>query len=317
MRLKTVKIGKYETENNVFFAPLAGFSDAPMREICLRAGAGLAFSEMVSCKGIIYDNENTKDLLAVSPFEKIKCVQVFGNDPFVMRKAIESESLAAFDIIDINFGCPMPKIYNNGEGSALLKDPLAAERIVRECKKSGKPITCKIRIGIDDEHIVGTDFAKALEQGGADMITVHGRTKKAVYAGEVNFDVIADIKNSVSVPVIANGGIFTKEDADDMILKTGADGVMIARGALENPFIFAEITKKPFVYDKKSLIKRHIALLLSHYDERFVAVSFRKQLSLYIKGIRGGAEFRRNICELKDANALINAVDELFSHAED
>ena len=317
MRSKSIKIGNVITPNNVFFAPMAGFSDFAMRSICLGYGAGLAFGEMVSCKGLIYKNENTADLLYTTEDEKIKCAQIFGNDPFVMRKAIELPEMEKFDIIDINFGCPMPKIYNNGEGSALLKDPLAAERIVRECKKSGKPITCKMRIGIDDEHIAGTDFAKALEQGGADMITVHGRTKKAVYAGEVNFDVIADIKKSVSVPVIANGGIFTKEDADDMILKTGADGVMIARGALENPFIFAEITGRPFVYDKKSLIKRHIALLLSHYDERFVAVSFRKQLSLYIKGIRGGAEFRRNICELKDANALINAVDELFSHAED
>lgn len=152
-----------------------------------------------------------------------------------MCRALESEQLAPFDVADINFGCPMPKIFNNGEGSALMENPALAEKIVSECKKSGKAITCKIRTGIKDSDPLAVDFAKAIEQGGADMITVHGRSRERIYAGEVNFDVISKVKQSVNVPVIANGGIFTPADADELSDKTGADGVMIARGALENP----------------------------------------------------------------------------------
>ena len=145
MKLKSIKIGKFETENNVFLAPLAGFSDYAMRSVCLSYGAGLTFTEMVSCKGLLYDNENTKNLLYTSPEEKIKCVQIFGNDPGIMRRALESDALAPFDIADINMGCPMPKIYNNGEGSALMLNPSLAEKIVAECKKSGKPQRRRIR----------------------------------------------------------------------------------------------------------------------------------------------------------------------------
>ena len=177
MKQKNIKIGKFTTENNVFFAPLAGFSDFAMRSICISYGAGLTFTEMVSCKGLLFDNENTKSLLRSSPDEKIKCVQIFGNDPEIMRRALESEQLAPFDVADINFGCPMPKIFNNGEGSALMEKPALAEKIVSECKKSGKAITCKIRTGIKDSDPLAVDFAKAIEQGGADMITVHGRSR--------------------------------------------------------------------------------------------------------------------------------------------
>ena len=312
MKVKSINVGDYKTDNNVFLAPLAGFSDFAMREICIDYGAGLTFTEMVSAKGLVHGDEKTNELLRVAPNEKIKAAQIFGSDPFIMRKAIEETSLSSFDIIDINFGCPMPKIYLNGDGSSLLADPRKAEKIVAECKKSGKTITAKMRIGLTRDDIVGVDFAKALEQGGADMISVHGRTREQIYAGDVNFDEIARIKNSVSVPVIANGGIFTASDADEISEKTGADGVMLARGALEKPWLFSEILGKPFVADKKSLIFRHIDLLKTVYDDKTAAIIFRKQLCLYLKGEKNSAELKREILTLTDTESVKKALNAFF-----
>lgn len=313
MLQKTIKIGNFTTENNFFLAPLAGFSDFAMREICLKYGAGLTFTEMVSCKGILYDNENTKDLLYLSPNEKIKCAQIFGNDPQIMRKAIESNYLSHFDIIDVNFGCPMPKIYNNGEGSALLNNPSLAEKIIYECSKTGKPITCKMRIGITDGKYVTEDFVKAVQNGGAQMITVHGRTRDKIYAGEPNYSEIAKAKSVATVPIIANGGIFTKVDAVTMLEKTGADGVMIARGALERPWIFAELLEKDVHIDKKALINEHIDRLLTKYDDKTVAIIFRKQLCLYIKGEKNSAELKQKLFTYKDTKSIKSELEDFFS----
>ncbi len=313
MKLKSIKIGNYETENNLFLAPLAGFSDYAMRSICLSYGAGLTFTEMVSCKGLLYDNENTKNLLITAPNEKLKCVQIFGNDPEIMRRALESKHLEKFQIADINFGCPMPKIFNNGEGSCLMQNPALAEKIVSECKKSGKPVTCKIRTGLYDNKPLAVDFAKALEQGGADMITVHGRSREKIYAGEVNFDEIAEVKQSVKIPVIANGGVFTAEDADVLSDRTGADGVMIARGALENPWIFADILNIPHGNDKVELICRHIDMLKEHFNDERATVGFRKQLCLYIKGEKNSAAFKQAALKITNSDELKKAVREFFA----
>ena len=304
MQLKRIKIGSFETDNNVFLAPLAGFSDFAMRKICSDYGAGLTFTEMVSCKGILYDNENTKILLKKTDGEKISCAQIFGNDPDIMLEAIKRPPLCDFDVIDINFGCPMPKIYQNGEGSALLKNPSLAEKIVAECKKSGKPITCKMRIGLTENSINGLEFATALENGGADMITVHGRTREKIYAGDIHGEEIAKIVAKVKIPVIANGGIFTKEDADKVMTETGADGVMLARGALEKPWLFAEILNIPYTADKKDLIFRHIDLLKTVYDDRTVAVTFRKQLCLYLKGEKNSAELKQKVLTLNSTDEI-------------
>ena len=313
MLQKRIKIGKFETENNFFLAPLAGFSDFAMREICINFGAGLTFTEMVSCKGILYDNENTKDLLHLSPSEKIKCAQIFGNDPEIMRRAIESEYLCHFDVIDVNFGCPMPKIYNNGEGSALLTNPSLAEKIIYECSKTGKPITCKMRIGLTDGNFVTEDFVKAVENGGAQMITVHGRTRDRIYEGEPNYREIAKAKTVASVPVIANGGIFTKSDAETMMKKTGADGVMLARGALQRPWLFAELLGKDVSIDKKSLINEHIDRLLTKYDDKTVAVTFRKQLCLYLKGEKNSNELKQKLFTYKDTRSIKNELEKFFA----
>lgn len=304
MQLKRIKIGSFETDNNVFLAPLAGFSDFAMRKICSDYGAGLTFTEMVSCKGILYDNENTKILLKKTDGEKISCAQIFGNDPDIMLEAIKRPPLCDFDVIDVNFGCPMPKIYQNGEGSALLKNPSLAEKIVAWCKKSGKPITCKMRIGLTENSINGLEFATALENGGADMITVHGRTREKIYAGDIHGEEIAKIVAKVKIPVIANGGIFTKADADKVMTETGADGVMLARGALEKPWLFAEILNNPYSADKKDLIFRHVDLLKTVYDDRTVAVTFRKQLCLYLKGEKNSAELKQKVLTLNSTDEI-------------
>lgn len=312
MKVKSIKIGAYSTDNNVFLAPLAGFSDSAMREICLSYGAGLTFTEMVSAKGLIYGDEKTTELLRPAKGEKLKAAQIFGSDPVIMRRAIEETPLSSFDIIDINFGCPMPKIYLNGDGSALLAAPKKAEKIVAECKKSGKPITAKMRIGLTREKIVGVDFAKALEQGGADMITVHGRTRDQIYAGEVDFEEIAKIKNAVKVPVIANGGVFSVGDAETLISATGADGIMLARGALEKPWLFSEILGLPVCVDKKQLIFRHIDLLKEVYPDKVVAKLFRKQLCLYLKGEKNANMLKNKILTLTDTDEVKKELNEFF-----
>jgi len=312
MKLKSLKIGNLTTENNVFLAPLAGFTDFAFRSICVSLGAGLTFTEMVSCKGLFYNNENTEDLLYTAENEKIKCVQVFGSDPAIMRTVLESKKLSEFKIADINFGCPMPKIFNNGEGSALLENFPLAEKIIKECVKSGKIITCKIRTGITEGKYITEDFAKMCEQAGAALVTVHGRTRDKIYAGAPNFEEIRKAKLAVKIPVIANGGIFTAEDADGMIERTGADGIMIARGALENPFIFSEITGKNVEIDKKNLIFKNIDLLKERYSDRSVTVNMRKQIALYLKGERGAAALKNTLFKLETTAEIKELLDGFF-----
>ena len=312
MNTKPLKIGDITLKNNLLFAPLAGFSDFAMRSICLSFGASLCFTEMVSAKGLIYNSEATKDLLYTSPDEKIKAVQIFGNNPEIMRKAVELPVMEKFDIIDINFGCPMPKIFNNGEGSAILDKPDLAEKIVAEVKKSGKIVTAKMRIGLTEGNFATQDFIKALEQGGAETVTVHGRTRDRIYAGEPNYDEIRKAKNSVKIPVIANGGIFTLADAENMMEKTGADGIMIARGALEKPFIFSEILGLPFDSSKKNLIKRHIALLKTRFDDKTVAVNFRKQLCYYLKGEVGSSRLKEKLFKTESTKEIIDLIEEFY-----
>lgn len=295
MRLQSIKIGGLTTPNNVFLAPLAGYTNAPFRKLCTQLGAGLTFTEMVSAKGLCYDSENTRELLQLAPYYGgIKAVQLFGGEPEFMCRAACSEDIAPFDLIDINMGCPVPKIFKNGEGSALLADIPRAQKIVQAAKRSGKAVSVKFRIGLDGAHIVGRDFAVAMQEAGADMITVHGRTRDRMYSGAVDFDEIARCKAAVDIPVIANGGIFTPEDADRLIDNTGADGVMLARGAMYNPFLFAEITGTP-VEDKKALIKRQLDETFEYYDSRFATVYMRKMLGFYIKGQPNAAAIRQKL----------------------
>ena len=219
MRLHTINVGNLTMENNVFLAPLAGYTNYPFRRLCKGYGAGLCYTEMVSAKGLKYGSENTEELLYTDEKEGVAAAQIFGSDPEIMRAACEHEKLKPFPIVDINMGCPVPKIYKNGEGSALLEDPVLAERIVKACVKSGKVITVKIRIGIDERALVTEEFAKRMEGAGASLITVHGRTKDKVYAGDVHFKEIEKAKKAVNIPVIANGGVFSDEDAERLMDK--------------------------------------------------------------------------------------------------
>ena len=245
MRLTPITIGNVRIKNNVFLAPLAGYTNYGMRRLCKELGAGLCYTEMVSAKGLKYGSENTEELLYTDENEGLTAAQIFGSEPQTMRLACEHEKLAPFPIVDINMGCPVPKIYKNGEGSALLENPLLAEEIVKECVKSGKIITVKMRIGVRSGEYVTQEFAKRMEGAGASAITIHGRTRDKMYAGEVNFAEIAAAKSAVKIPVIANGGVFSNADAETLLKETGADGVMVARAALFDPLVFCELTGAP------------------------------------------------------------------------
>ena len=312
MKLDRVQVGGFEIKNNVWLAPLAGYTNYPFREIALQSGAGFAFTEMVSAKGLCYGSENTKELLYTSENERGRVgVQIFGSDPAFMRRAAESEELSAFEIVDINMGCPVPKIYKNGEGSALLENPKQAERVVEETAKSGKIVTVKCRIGVSRERIVAEEFCKRMEGAGARAITVHGRTRADMYSGEPDYKAIAAVKNAVSVPVIANGGIFSAKDAEIMMEKTGADGVEIARAALYDPQIFCEFSgekRKPLF----EIVKRQTEETEKLYGERFATVFMRKMCAFYLRGKRGAAAYKARLFECKTPTEVIALAREIF-----
>ena len=303
MNLKKIEIGSLETENNIFLAPLAGYTNAVFRKMCYDLGAGLTVTEMVSAKGLHYGSEKTKELLAVAEgYNGIKACQIFGCDPEIMERAAKSEDLAPFDLIDINMGCPMPKIYNNGEGSALLNDLPLASKVISAVKRSGKAVSVKFRIGLTENSIISAEFAKMCEDSGADMICVHGRVRDKIYAGEVNFQAIADAKNAVHIPVIANGGVFCRADAEKLMDRTGADGVAIARGAMYSPWIFSDIAG--IEYDKKSLILKQLEDTKEMMGERFACVFMRKMIAFYIKGMPNSTGIKINLFKCRDCEEV-------------
>ncbi len=295
MKLKSLDIGRLSTKNNIFFAPMAGYSDYAFRGLCARLGAGVTVTEMVSAKGLIYKNENTSCLLQISPDENLSIAQLFGHEPEVLRAACESEFLDPFDIVDINMGCPVNKIYGNGEGSKLMENPELAEKIIKECVKSGKIITVKFRAGLHDNQLIAADFAKRAEQAGAKLVTIHGRTRDGMYSGEVHYDEIAKAKSSVGIPVIANGGIFTETDADLMIERTGADGVAIARGALFDPLLFARLSGTKTNFSLVDCVDYLIEKRLLTEPDVIVAHALRKFVANLFKGVRGGKEAKLKV----------------------
>ena len=308
-----LRIGNtYTAPNNVFCAPLAGYTDFAFRKLCYAFGAGLCFTEMVSARGLLYNNEATRRLLYKDPSEPQTAAQLFGGDPDVLRAACESEDLAPFAVVDLNMGCPVPKVFRNGEGSALLADFPRAAKIVSACKKSGKAVTVKFRIGLDAEHIVAADFAKLCEDAGADMITVHGRTRDRMYAGEPDYAAIAAAKNAVRIPVVANGGVFTRADALAMFEKTGSDGVMLARAAMYDPHAFAEVLGGGGDWDRRAALEGQIADMLPFYGERFTLVQVRKLAAFYLRGARGGARWRARLLACPSLEELRALFDEIF-----
>lgn len=286
MLMKSIKIKNVELKNNLILAPMAGFTDLAFRMLCNSYGAGLTVTEMVSAKALFYKNKKTEELLFSLEDENPKAVQIFGHEPDIMALACKNPLLDKFDIIDINMGCPAPKIVSNNDGSALLKDFDTARKIIEECvKATDKPITVKFRIGYYDNDIIAVEFAKMCELAGASAITVHGRTTKQGYSGDVNYDVIREVKNAVKIPVFANGDCKTKEDFERILKHTGCDGVMIGRATIGSPEIFNEIlTGKSTAVDKFEQIKWHYETMLKFYSERYVVLYMRSHLAGYLKG---------------------------------
>ena len=312
MRLTPITIGNITTENNVFLAPLAGYTNYAFRRLCKGYGTGLCYTEMVSAKGLKYGSENTKELLFTDHHEGTAAAQIFGSEPDTMRLACEHEALAPFPIIDINMGCPVPKIYKNGEGSALLENPLLAEQIVKECVKSGKIITVKFRIGVSPDKIITEEFAKRMEGAGASLITIHGRTKDKIYAGDVNFEEIAKAKQAVKIPVIANGGVFSNEDAETLLRETGADGVMVARASLFNPQIFCELTDTP-AENKGEMFRKQLEWTRQVCDERFTTVFMRKMCAFYVKGMKGAAVFKDRLFQAQTPDEVLDLAKQIWN----
>ena len=304
-----MQIGSLKLENNVFLAPMAGITDRPFRTLCHEMGSGLVYSEMVSAKGIYYNNENTKQLLDIGEEEMPAALQLFGSEPEIMGamgKKIEGINAG---IIDINMGCPVPKVVKNGEGSALMRTPELAGRIIKALvEMQKKPVTIKIRKGFDDTCINAVEMAQIAEENGASAVAVHGRTREQYYSGKADWDIIKKVKKAVSIPVIGNGDIFKPQDAADMLEYTGCDAVMIARGAQGNPWIFKRtiaylekgiLLDEPTPQEKVSMALRHARMLIDYKGE-FVGVrQMRAHMAWYIKGVQGASVIRDKInhCE--------------------
>ena len=302
-----MKIGNIETKNNVFLAPMAGVTDLVFRVICKEMDCGMVYSEMVSAKGVQHNNKNTKELLKVDERERPVAMQMFGSDPEIMaemaRKLNEYEDI---DILDINMGCPAPKIVKNGEGSALTLNPkLVGEIISAVSKASEKPVTVKFRKGFDDQHLNALEIGKIAEESGAKAVTIHGRTREQYYAGKADWDIIKALKEEIkTIPVIGNGDTSTPEDAKNMLEYTGCDAVMIGRGSQGNPFIFKRTVEylengillpEPTWEDRLDIAEKHMDMLADYKGEVIGIREMRKHLGWYIKGLPHSAEMRVKI----------------------
>ncbi|WP_252239011.1 tRNA dihydrouridine synthase DusB [Clostridium sp. VAP51] len=316
-----MKIGNLSFDNNIFLAPMAGVTDLSFRGLCKEMGCGLVYTEMVSAKALYYGSENTQTLLRVSNEEAPVAVQIFGREPEIMAEICEKYLNPREDvcIIDINMGCPAPKIVRNKEGSALMLEPNLAHDIVKAIKKvSKKPVTVKFRKGYDDEHINAVEFGKALEEAGADAIAVHGRTRKQMYEGHSDWEIIKKVKEAVSIPVLGNGDVFSPKDAIKMKELTNCDGILIARGSMGNPWIFKQIqdalngkiAEEISYQDKINMCIRHYELAIKNDGEYKAIREMRKHASWYIKGLPRSTDIKNQINILNDSYEVMSILEQ-------
>lgn len=306
-------VGNVQLKNNLLFAPIAGFSEVGFRHLCAKYGAGLTYTELVSAKGLVYGNKGTEELLATTDIETPCAVQIFGSDPEFMYKAAKDERLGKFDIIDINMGCPVKKVFGNGDGSALMKNPALVTEVVQAVKEGGsRPVTVKMRAGIEIGKPLAVECALAAQKGGASAVTVHARYREQYYSGECDHTITKAVKDALDIPVIANGDIVDKQSLDKVAQITNADGFMIGRGALGKPWIFAELQGKDDSHDIKSLILEHIDVLREFMPDFTVANVMKLQLCYYARGGRNAKAVRVEIGKAKSLGDTFKIIDEFF-----
>ncbi|MBE5913539.1 MAG: tRNA dihydrouridine synthase DusB [Pseudobutyrivibrio ruminis] len=312
--INKLKIGNVTLDNNLILAPMAGVTDLPFRLLCKEQGAALCCMEMVSAKGIYYNNKNTESLLTVDERERPVSLQLFGSDPDIMAAMAAKIEHRNFDILDINMGCPVPKVVNNGDGSALMKNPkLAGEIIEKMVKAIDKPVTVKIRKGFDDEHVNAVEMAHIAQESGAAAVAVHGRTREQYYSGKADWSIIADVKNAVSIPVIGNGDILDAKDVIAMKEQTNCDGFMIGRGAQGNPWIFhqilhyfetGELIGKPPIEEMIDTMLRHARLQIEFKGDYLGIREMRKHAAWYTAGYKGASKLRGMINDVESYEEL-------------
>ncbi|WP_353106850.1 tRNA dihydrouridine synthase DusB [Acetoanaerobium noterae] len=316
-----MRIGNFETPGNVFLAPMAGVTDLPFRLICKQFEASLLYTEMINAKAVCYEDKNTFDMLLVEDEEKPVAVQIFGSEPGFMAEAARTlTELNRFEIIDINMGCPAPKVVKAGDGSALMKDPKLAYEIVNKVKAATKlPVTVKFRKGWDEQSINALEFGKLMQEAGADAVTLHGRTREQYYSGTADWEIIKELKEKLTIPVIANGDITSFEAAERILDITKADALMIGRGAQGNPFIFKEVNDymESAILPKEICPKLKIDTAISHYKlalkyktQHKAVTEMRKHLGWYLKGLKNSARIKDHINKMYEPSDVINALTE-------
>lgn len=320
-----MKIGNVELKNKVFLSPMAGVTDLPFRLICKEQNCGMLYTEMINGKALCYDDENTKKMLKIEDEEHPVAVQIFGSDPEFMGRAVEIMNAYPNEILDINMGCPAPKVVKNGDGSALMRNPKLAEEVLKSVvKNSTKPVTLKIRKGWDDNSVNAVEMAKIAEASGISALAIHGRTREQYYSGKADWDIITEIKNAINIPVIGNGDVFTVEDARNMLDKTGCDAIMIGRGAQGNPWIFkrinhymetGEILPEPTLEEKINTAVKHLNLAVREHGEYVAVREMRKHIAWYLKGLKGSAKVRDEINKITSYEEVVSRLNEYMEDA--